>query len=31
MRGIIGFLVFMQLLTLAGLGGLLWHIFLRTG
>jgi hypothetical protein len=30
-RGTIGLLVFMQLLTLAGLGGLLWHTFLRTG
>lgn len=31
LRGTIGLLVFMQVLTLAGLGGLLWHTFLRTG
>jgi hypothetical protein len=31
MRGAFGSLVLLQLLTLAGLGGLLWHTFLRTG
>ena len=31
MRGAFGSLVFLRLPTLARLGGLLWHTFLRTG
>jgi hypothetical protein len=31
MRGTFALIIVMQLLTLAGVGGLLWHTFLRAG